>query len=181
MQPSFITWHTVFIRCWLHVPLFNAAQQCFTTSWTQPKSWQADKLGSATKMCVYCIELLLLKRLLREPQLSGLLWNTHSHSHAQISQIHVHTELAGFKHLFLLQSHGSSSAGRAVVRVGGTQPGQQIDDHLQAWALKTIWYVFWRQLVWEEKASQQLMWRLWGNTLNGRIGVKPLFYTTDAQ
>lgn len=51
----------MFIRCWLHVLLFNSAQQAFTTSWTKPKSWQADKLGSATKMCVYCIELLPLQ------------------------------------------------------------------------------------------------------------------------
>lgn len=46
---------------------------------------------------------------LSEPQLSGLSWNTHSHI-CTLIQMHVHTELAGLRHLFLLQCHGSSSS-----------------------------------------------------------------------
>lgn len=123
----------MFIRCWLHVLLFNGAQQCFTTSWTEPKSWHTDKLGSATKMCVYSIKLLPLQDY----------WGNHSpvgfhgiHT-CTCTQKHIRTGLAGLRHLFLLRSHGSSRSSGAV-RVGGTQPGWRIYDHLHLWALKRI-------------------------------------------
>lgn len=130
----------MFIRCWLHVLLFNSAQQCFTTSWTEPKSWHADKLGSATKMCVYCIELLPLQDY----------WGNHSPvgSHG----IHTHTHARSYKHIYtqswqdwdICFCFGLTEAAKAAeqwawaVRVGGTQPGWRIDDHLHVWALKSI-------------------------------------------
>lgn len=140
IKPSFITWHIVFIRCWLHVLHFNSAQQCFTTSWTKPKSWHKDKLGSATKMCVYCIELLPLQDYWRNHSPVGF-HETHTHM-CTLAQRHTHTELAGVRCLFLLWSHGSSRSSRAAeqraARVGGTRPGRRMDDHLHVWALKSI-------------------------------------------
>lgn len=130
----------MFIRCWLHVLLFNSAQQAFTTSWTKPKSWQADKLGSATKMCVYCIELLPLQdgwASLSSVGFHGIHTHTYAHSYkCTFTQSWQDWDICFYFSVTEAAAAAAAEQQACAVRVGGTQPGQPWWPHMCA--LKAI-------------------------------------------
>lgn len=133
---------------WCRLP-FNTAHQCSTTSWTEAKLWHADKLGSAAKMCVYCIELLWLKNYWRNHKP----WASREHTltHIRICTNTCASRFGRYKALFLSWSHSSSGGSTEAWSVGGAHTPCRMDDHFFMCAFKKksqiIWYEFWRQLV----------------------------------